>query len=1139
MTAEEQKAEETDTAPRPRQRRRRRRFMHHVLRAVWIVVTIVVVVLLGAGFYIASGRAIDAPAWVEERIERRAAEAFPEGQVRFNRLQLVVVEGLKPRLRFVDLRLEDAGGQQIVGFSQLDTELVIESLFEGRIEPREILVSGIFATLRRSADGALSLSGGYDIAAPARQAPSLAALFKTVDDLLLQPQMRRLETIDIQALTLRYEDVASGRAWTIDGGRAQLARDGIDVTISTDLALLSGADSFATMTGSYQTVLGGPAARFGATIENFDAADIAAQGPAFAWLGALRAPISGTLQSGIEPDGALSPLNATLSIGEGAVQPVAEARPIPFTSARAAFAYDPGQQELRFDEIAVDSKWVRGQAEGVAWLGGLERGGLSDLVAQLSVTELAVNPFEVYPSPRHFPSAWIDMRLTLDPFRLEVGQAVVDLDGEKLVLSGDLSASTEGWGLALDGFVRELSPTRVIDLWPEAFAARTRSWLDENLIAARLRNANVALRAAPGAKVESHVSVDYDQAEIRYMQTMPHLKDGRGYAALAADRLVVSVDAGAVTAPEGGQLDVSGSAFIVEDTSTGPGTPATILLQSDSSLQAAFSIIDQPPLNILQKVGRDPSIASGQALIEGEIRLPLRKGVLPEDIDYAISGQLASVASETLVPTRRLEAPSLILDATPDFVVIGGPGTLDGVPFEAAWSQALGPDQTAPGEITGTLQISDATLTAFGVDLPPGSVRGETSGDIRVSLPRDGVPQFEMSSDTRGATLALLPIGWRKPAATTGELRLAGTLGETPTIETLTLNAPGLTATGRVDLRPGGALAEARFSRVRVGNWFDAPVRLVGRGSAPPEVRVTGGRLDLRQATFGEGGGETGPITLSLDRLQISDSIALENFAGQFSEGRGLNGRFSARLNGGASVEGRVVPQNGRSAIRMTSSDGGGVLAASGIMKQARGGDLTLTLLPVQGAAGVMDGRLQIANARVRNAPVMAELLSAISIVGLLDQLGGNGITFNTVDAEFRLTPSQVVLERASAVGPSMGISMEGRYAMENGAMDMQGVISPVYFLNAIGQVVSRRGEGLIGFNYRVRGSAEDPRVQVNPLSALTPGFFREIFRAKPPDLPAADAPRALVPTELAPRAATPEASAPKKKPGQIASEER
>ena len=63
----------------------------------------------------------------------------------------------------------------------------------------------------------------------------------------------------------------------------------------------------------------------------------------------------------------------------------------------------------------------------------------------------------------------------------------------------------------------------------------------------------------------------------------------------------------------------------------------------------------------------------------------------------------------------------------------------------------------------------------------------------------------------------------------------------------------------------------------------------------------------------------------------------------------------------------------------------------------------------------------------------------------------------------------------------------------------MQGVISPIYILNGIGQIFTRRGEGLFGFAYRMTGAQGATRVEVNPLSILTPGMFREIFRRPPP----------------------------------------
>ncbi len=49
--------------------------------------------------------------------------------------------------------------------------------------------------------------------------------------------------------------------------------------------------------------------------------------------------------------------------------------------------------------------------------------------------------------------------------------------------------------------------------------------------------------------------------------------------------------------------------------------------------------------------------------------------------------------------------------------------------------------------------------------------------------------------------------------------------------------------------------------------------------------------------------------------------------------------------------------------------------------------------------------------------------------------------------------------------------------------------------------MLTRAGEGLFGFNYKLRGTAGEPKVSVNPLSILTPGMFRDLFRSAPPTL--------------------------------------
>ncbi|MGR3462812.1 MAG: hypothetical protein ACU0C8_13705 [Roseovarius sp.] len=337
----------------------------------------------------------------------------------------------------------------------------------------------------------------------------------------------------------------------------------------------------------------------------------------------------------------------------------------------------------------------------------------------------------------------------------------------------------------------------------------------------------------------------------------------------------------------------------------------------------------------------------------------------------------------------------------------------------------------------------------------------------------------------------------------TGRLDVAGTLGTPPQIDTLAFDAGGLRARGEMQLSPDGSLAQARFTRVELNDWLDVAATLIGRGKGQaPQVEVTGGTVDLRRGSLGvEDGGDGAPVNLKLDELRISDGIALTGFSATLETSGGARGSFSARVNGRTPITGDVIPASaGRSAFRIRSSDAGGLLAAAGVLEDARNGVLDLRLTPV-GDPGSYDGVLAIEQLRVKRAPALAALLNTISIVGLIEQFYGQGLHFTSVDARFRLTPERLIVTQGSAVGVSVGISMDGQYNLDTKRMDMQGVLSPVYLLNAIGGAFTRPGEGLIGFNFTLRGASENPTVAVNPLSVLTPGFLREMFRRPTPGL--------------------------------------
>ncbi|WP_282060007.1 AsmA-like C-terminal region-containing protein [Roseobacter litoralis] len=1057
--------------------------------------------LVGASFSAVwlQGRELLAPPWLRDRIQAQLGQAIPDVEVAFGDVVVVVDEDWRPRFSVRDVHLANAQGDEIVGFSDVSGGLSIPALLDWRFSLGNLQVNGVFVTLRRSPEGALSLSTSADTRVVSQQAPTLVQLVTELDELLLRPVLRDLSLFEMRAITLRYEDARADRAWTVDGGMMQLRRNADALEINVDLAVLGGGADVATLAADYAGTIGAAAASFGLSLENIDAGDVASQGAAVSWLGVLDAPISATLRGTTRDDGGLDPLNVALQIGAGVIQPTPEAQPIPIDGASSYFTYLPQEQTLRFDAFAIDSKWGQGSLEGQAVLESVENGRIGSLVGQFRLSELRVNPAGLYDAPVQIEATELDFRLKLAPFSLTLGRLDVRDQGNNLSARGELTAGQQGWNVSVDANLDALSSERLLALWPEALVPKTRNWISENIKAGHISDAAASLRITQGGAPETYLGFDFHDADFTFIKEMPPISGGRGHASLFKNRFAIAIDEGAVTAPQGGRVEVAGSSFIVPDVKAKPDPPGVVRLSGQSSVTAALSLLDQPPLQVMQKADVPVDVADGQLDFAGTLSLPLKKGTKVDDVTFDVTGNVMQAHSDTLLKDRTLAAATLALTASETEIEVAGSGTIDDVPLDIVWTQAIGaPDQPTPGRVTGRVQIDRAALEAFGIALPEDMVRGRGEADIALDLLKGTPPQFSLTSDLVGLDMALTPLGWSKRASVTGTLAVDMTLGENAKVDRILLDAPGLYAVGDITLTPQQQLERMRLSEVRLGNWLNAPVDIVGRGAdLPPGIVLRGGTVDLRRADLPSGAqpdGNSGPLTVALDRLTVSDTIAITDMRGAFQTSGGLAGNFDGQINGAARVVGKVSPQNGRPSLQLSAENAGRALAASGLVKQVRGGALQLSLVPV-GTGGAFDGKLNVQNITVRDAPTMAALLNSISIVGLINQLNGDGIYFSDVSADFRLAPSRITLRQASATGASIGLSMDGVFYPASGQIDMEGVISPVYMLNAIGSVLSRPGEGLFGFNYSITGTAQSPDVFVNPLTALAPGILRNLFR--------------------------------------------
>lgn len=1074
---------------------------------------IVTLVLLALGFgYLTmayTGKTIRLPTWgvveIEARLNEGLAQArLPKGSaVSLGAVELAVDADFVPRFRLQDIRLIGDTGRSLLTLPEATVAFDPRALLSGQLRPTAVRLSGARLAMRRDGAGRIDLQ--FEGATRSAGPQSASDVLTAVEAAFASPALASLATIEAEGLTLVLTDDRAGRTWQVGDGRLVIQNGATAISAELGLTLLDRA----TPAQAVLTLVSDKAAKTAhlrARVDTVAATDLAVMAAPLAFLGFVDAPISGALDARLDQEGNFGGMTAELGLAAGSLAPGDGAPPIGFDRAALSLAYDPATARIALSGLSVESPSLRLTARGHGDLlasddSPLVAGALPDsILAQIAVEEVMLDPDGLFEEPVRFGNGALDLRLQLTPFRLDIGQVALVEGDERLLLSGAVAATEGGWKVALDVDLNRIETERLLKVWPVSVVPKTRLWFAENVGQGLLTDVQAALRLAPGGQPQFTLGYEFSDTDVRFVRTLPPILNGRGHATLENKTYTVALDKGHVIAPEGGRIEADGTVFQILDITQRPAT-AKVDLVTSASLTATLSLLDQEPFSFFSKAGQPYNLGDGRAELTATVIMPLKPRIPIEEVSFTVAGHIRNFTSPALVPGRILTAPEIEVAVNTEGLELRGKGKLDIMPVDLTYRQGFGADQKGRARVNGTVMLSDAVLRDFGIELPTGSVRGEGPAAIDVGLVKDLPPQLTLTSNLTGLALRLDALGWSKAAGTRGSLDLEARLARVPVVERLTLDAPGLEARGRITTREGGGLDAATFERVVAGDWLDAGVTLTGRGRDALDVAVTGGSLDLRRMPDSDGAaGGGGPLNVRLDRLRISEGIALTDFRGEFGSRSGFSGRFVAAVNDMALIEGIVAPAEGGSAIRITSENAGAVMAAAGIFDQGRGGSLDMTMFP-RGPEGEYNGTATFSRLRVQGAPALAELLSAISVVGLLEQMNGEGLAFNNGEVSFILTPKAVEITQGSAVGASLGISFAGLYLTGSGAIDLQGVISPIYLVNGVGQILTRKGEGLFGFNYRVTGTAEDPNVAVNPLSVLTPGMFRELFRQRPPNL--------------------------------------
>ncbi len=1009
-------------------------------------------------------------------------------------VRLSLDEGFLPEIKINNVDLFYSNREPILSFNSLITKFSLVDLVSGKFRVSSVTLDNANLSIVRKNNGSLNLEFGAENTSGVNELNAIGIL-KELDEFFISDEMEKFQDLNLFGLTAQFEDQRTGRIYTVDGARFRLSREDHELVMGFDLALLSGGEGVATIEANFKSTIGQMEGDFGFILNDFSAQDIASLSPEFGWLSVLEAPISGALRGSFDKDGQLNPLSTTLQIGAGFLKPSNDIKSIAFNSARTYFSYAPGSGEINFDEIFVDSKDLKATADGLLIIEDI-KDVPETFVAQLNFTDLQSGGFGLLNNGISSNSATATFRVQLDPFDVEIPQLYIYDQNSSLSIhtEGFISARDNNWVVSLDTQSDVADLEKVFYFWPVNHKPKVRKWVADHFEDSKLFDISMQTEMENGLAPKLSWSFAFSETSFSPLKGLPLIEQSNGHFVSKDYATSVILEEGVIFDDTGKVIDIAGSSFFIKDNRIKP-SPAEILINADGALSSISQVLNKPPLKLLDRVQQPVNFGNAKVSGKGRVEVLLKSNLTSDEITYEVKGTAKKFSSHMINPDFIISNGTLDFFADKKGLEIKGNAKVKNLPIQAKLLGSLAKDEPKFLEID--FRLSEKALEMLPDGFPDIKISGSAPAKLYLKFLESNKVEFDLVSDLKGVELSYLPIGWVKEMNAESELKVSGAIGNDFVLNNINLISPSLVLVGSA-VQQNDENFMFNFEKLALKDVFDIQLAIEKDGV----LEITGGELDMQEfiklPLAKNSSKKSTPITIYLDELKLYEEQFITKFTAAL-EATG-KGKFSGSLNDLASFDGVLERVEEGYSIKANSNNAGSFIRALGAAKAADGGTAQLNLRHLKNSSG-MQGKLKIKNIRMRNMPALLELLDAISIVGLLDQLQGPGLVLNEIEADFVNLPDQIKFERASAFGPSIGISLEGYYAKATNDLNMQGVLSPLYVVNAIGSIFTRKGEGLLGFNYRLKGNADRPEVLVNPLSIFTPAIFREIFRRPVPNL--------------------------------------
>lgn len=846
----------------------------------------------------------------------------------------------------------------------------------------------------------------------------------------------------------------------------------------------------------------------------------------------LRADISGTMtaEARLSQSGKLMSLAADVEGGRGmfmANNPDFE--PVLFDNFSLKAHYDPARQVYLVDQAQLISGDSMLSLAGQITPASGDNGSITFNFTTGSGTRLATS------RPRDKTLLVSSGRIagSFDPVMDTLQLDKFNIDGPALHVAANANAAFGATPhLVAQTTFTSMQARDVIRLWPSSLAAPLRAWFRQRLTAGKVASLvakidfdahalTLAGAQQPVPDAAMHVTGTVNDVSLQILDGFPAVTGVNATGMITGHTVDVAFNAGQITAEPGKTLKIASGTFIIHNSSLIP-IPATILANMSGTLATTTQLLAKDALRPFVHLPLDPKSIAGN--ISGQLQVDTLLGdhLPPSATKVGVTAKISNFSADNLIGKASLTQGALNFKVGPTGMNASGTGTIFVSPAKLVLIQPT----HGKGEGKLNFTLSDAArkklnIAVAGISGPIGVAIIAPLGGTAPVVSKGKKPQVAHAAQQAQVTLDLGATTLDAPFP--GLLKAPGRPGRASftalvqphdtALKDLSFDGGGVSFAGTATLGADGHLQSAQLSRLKL-SALDHLQASVTFGSNATKVVATGANFDMRSVWDSL----TGPDKLAKPTLpgkaaNIDISLTASKVTGYNDEvmqnGRFLLERMAGKILafkvGGQLGQGRVTGALATDgAIHVTTSDAGAALAFLNLYSHMHAGLLDLNAHLTGSDAS---GSATIHKFALVNEPRLQQIASAGNSRQNSQKIRLTSVPFQKLEAQFSSHAGAISIANAVIFGPDVGISMKGVLNFPKNRMDVNGTFVPAYGINNIFSRIPLLGpllgggrhEGLFAVNYRISGPMSHPSLNFNPLSAIAPGFLRQIFGTSSP----------------------------------------